>query len=309
MISEKVLDFFKSIDDADFLTMRRMLENFKRMDNRFDAISKKVFDNIDILANYNIHLIDSGSLDTFVWTADSQDECNMYVSSKASEYSVCHEVGHMLLDLFANNEVPEEFETVNNLCIERLNAKKEYLKEMFQKQSKEIFELFANEAPELEGFMDRHPEVEYDYLAEHPEEDAEDFALLVLQSFLELITNYDPKIEGYRKISGIVDSIYKGDNPFVEQYGYGDFSPLLSSHGREYFLDDEISPEKASFEEQFADYLVLRLYTKEFGEAIGEIHSLIGDEWFEMMDRHYEKVANRMSCQRGKVMQKKIEGE
>ena len=58
------------------------------------------------------------------------------------------------------------------------------------------------------------------------------------------------------------------------------------------------------FEEQFADYLVLRTFPDKFSEARGVLHKVLGDEWFTMMDDFYDKVTKRV-CEKSKIYQYK----
>lgn len=305
---EKIEIFFRKLKNPDFLAMRYLLEVFKRMDKEHDKISKKIFDNIDVLSNYNIVLGDSANNDNYVWTADDLSECRMMISSKSGDNIVCHEFGHLLLDLFANGEVPEEFDIVNEVCVERLNSKKEFISKELRRGSDEVFKIIQDNAFELVDFLERHPEAEQEYLEKNPNATMDDCAEEFLLSFFSLMTNFDYKVVGYNKMSNIIDSMYQGNNPFFDDYGNDELFPLLSMHESEYFIEDEISPRKTSFEEQFADYLVLRLYTKELGSTISQLQTLIGEEWFEMMDRHYETVADRIG-ERGKVFQKKNDAE
>lgn len=305
---EKIEEFFKSLKYPDFLPMKLLLNVFNRMNNPFDETSKKVYDNINALTDFNISLNELANTDNYVWTADDLSESRMMISCKASDDLVCHEFGHLLLDLFANSEIPEEFEEVNATCVARLNSKQEEVRQLLSNYCDEIYGMIQDESGDFLDFLDRHPEIEAMYLEKNPYDTKEECADHVLCAFMALVTNFDDKAVGYNKVSNIIDAMYAGENPFSYEYGIDELYPLLAMHESEYFLEDECSPQRASFEEQFADYLVLRLFTRELGREIGTLHSLIGDEWFEMMDRHYTTVADRIS-ERGKVMTKKIEAE
>ena len=47
----------------------------------------------------------------------------------------------------------------------------------------------------------------------------------------------------------------------------------------------------AGFEEQFADYLVMKLYNDRLYSYIDKLKSFIGEEWFIMMDNYYELIS------------------
>lgn len=66
-------------------------------------------------------------------------------------------------------------------------------------------------------------------------------------------------------------------------------------HHDEYFETGDYGREVMGFEEQFADYLVLRTYSKKMREANSTLRELLGDEWFQMMDKFYDKVTGRIS--------------
>ena len=45
------------------------------------------------------------------------------IASSCSERIMCHEVGHLILDLYARGEVPEEFEEINIKCQNNLKRR------------------------------------------------------------------------------------------------------------------------------------------------------------------------------------------
>lgn len=307
-MQKKTEDFFKTLKYPDFLPMKLLSNVFERMNSSFDQTSKKIYDNIDALNNFNISLNELPNTDNYVWTADDLSESRMMISCKASDDLVCHEFAHLLLDLFANSEIPEEFEKVNEICVARLNSKQAEVRQLLSKYCDEIYGMIQAEKGDFLEFLDRHPEIEEEYLEKNPYDTKEDCANHVLCAFVALATNFNTNAVGYNKISNIIDAMYAGRNPFSYEYGVDELYPLLAMHESEYFLEDEHSPQRASFEEQFADYLVMRLFTRELGKEIGTLHSLIGDEWFQMMDKHYAMVGDRI-CEQGKTMVKKKEAE
>ena len=57
----------------------------------------------------------------------------------------------------------------------------------------------------------------------------------------------------------------------------------------------------ANFKEQFANYMVLKVYPERYSFAISILRDTIGDEWFTMMYEKYKKIANIMSFEENKA--------
>ena len=105
-------------------------------------------------------------------------------------------------------------------------------------------------------------------------------------------------------ISNIIDSIFFNDGNFFESFGVDEYFPVLSMHDDDYFDNDPSGCNQVSFEEQFADYVALRLYGDRLEFATDVLHDILGEEWFEMMDQHYRKVASKIT-EKGKELVKK----
>ena len=121
-----------------------------------------------------------------------------------------------------------------------------------------------------------------------------------------ILAEFDKSTIEYNIVSNVVDSIFAGDNPFYSTYGNESIHPILASHRKEYFCDDSMDSKVIGFEEQFAEYVVLRVFGNEMRGVTTTLHNLIGDEWFLMMDEYYDNIANKVS-ESGKVYQYKME--
>lgn len=278
-MSDKLKEFFESFDDPDFLAMKLLLGVFNKMQIT-DEVGRKVVSNINTLLKYNLNLVQSADLSSYVYFDDDLSDLEMAISIYSTEYTACHELAHLLLNVFTRGEVPAEFKRINDECKKRLLDDSGYVSRLLQQYREEVFDKLSKEVGVIS--------LDDDFLIEK----------------LVLASSFDKKIEDYNRIANIVDSIFCGDNPFCLDYGNDVIDPILAMHPEEYFMDDGDDPEYISFEEQFADYLVLRVYCEQNDGVINKLYSLLGSEWFSMMDDHYVKLADRMS-EKGKVYQYK----
>lgn len=126
----------------------------------------------------------------------------------------------------------------------------------------------------------------------------------ILAEHFALVLSFDRKIDNCNRVANIIDAVFCGDNPFGLDYGNNQVDPILSMHHDEYFETGDYGREVMGFEEQFAHYLVLRTYPEKMGKAHATLRELLGNEWFQMMDKFYDKVTSRIS-EKGKVYQYK----
>ena len=260
-----------------------------------DSSSKKIIDNISILSEYDLKFIYSKCAFNYVFSEDDLSKIEYAISTTASTFVACHEFGHLLLDIFARGELPEDYERVNKLCTKRLLAKKELVSSLLQRYRDNAFASLMSEIEEPLSYYERHKDFAEEYLRENPEADESEMIQDAIIEHFALISSFDKKIDSYNRIGNIIDGMFHGNNPFYLDYGNDQFHPVLSMHDCEYFTEDDNGPIVAGFEEQFADYLVLRIYRDEMKQTINVLQSLIGSEWFDMMDKHYDKISDRIS--------------
>lgn len=300
---KNVEEFFLGLKDANFLAMKLLLGVFEKME-KSDSMSRRIVDNISILSQYNLLFTYSGDSGSYVYSEDDLSKIEYAIASCGSEYVACHEFGHLLLDLVARGEVPEDFKEINSICQKRLLDNKEYVSSLLQKYRDFAFEKLIEEIDDPLKFYERHPELKDEYFEKNPDADEDEMMQDIIVDHFALISAFDKNICDYNKVSNIIDGIFHGNNPFFLDYGNEHFDPVLAMHTDEYYETGDFGPLVMGFEEQFADYLVLRVYHDEMIGTINTLHGLIGSEWFSMMDKFYDKVTNRIS-DKGKVYQYK----
>lgn len=115
--------FFLNLNNPNFLAMKLLLGLFNKFED--DACSRRIVDNIGVLSQYDIRLIYSDDSYNYVYSEDDLSRIDYAITTSASEEIACHEFGHLLLDLFARGEAPEEFSEVNESIKKRLVDNKE----------------------------------------------------------------------------------------------------------------------------------------------------------------------------------------
>lgn len=290
---ENIKEFFLGLEEPNFLAMKLLFGVFKRFENG-DKCSQKIVDNIGLFSKYNIRLLHSKDSCNSVFTTDDLSRIDFSIAESGTEEIVCHEFGHLLLDIFARGEVPDEYSEVNKLCRKRLLMNEEEVFELLELYRDITFAKITENLDEPLGFCNRHPEYRELYFIENPEAIEEDLINDILIEHFALVANIDQDIEQYSKVSNIIDSIFCGDNPFCFAYGNDEIDPILAMHCDEYFEDADFGPDVLGFEEQFADYLVFRTFPEKMNEAKAVLYNLLGQEWFTMMNRFYEKVTDRI---------------
>lgn len=293
-MTSDIRDFFLQLKNPNYLAMKLLLDVFNRM-MISDDVSKNIIDNISVLSQYNIRLVDSNSMFNFVYTEDDLSEVKFAISKASQEEIVCHEFGHLLLDLFFDGNLPEEYIEVNKKAIKRMIENKDNISDMLGSFRDELYQGLIDNVGEAFEFVDRNPEVYQEYIKLNPEAGKEEFIGDVIADYYCFMSNLDRKSSNYNRIGNIIDSMFHGENPFYELYGNEEIFPLIASHDKTYFIKDEHGPEFAGFEEQFAEYLVLRLYGDNMSDVVSTVRMIAGDEWFLMMDKVYEDISLKIS--------------
>ena len=302
-MSEKVINFFASLKDPKYLTMKLLSDVFKKMGSG-DEASQRIIDNIDVLSQYNFILEGDIGTDNYVISPDDLSEVVLFLSSCCSDVDACHEFGHILIDLFARGERPENYDEVILNVRRRMLEREEEIYALIEGFSDEVYSDFIASG-DLDRFLEKSSIVREDFFKRHPDADEDDFNQVVrLYCFANAIT-FNSKAENYNKVANIVDSIFLNDGTFYMAYGNDEHFPVLAMHDDEYFEEYVYGEEQASFEEQFADYVALRVYGDRLSYANEVCLDILGDEWFDMMDKHYNSIVDRIS-EKGKEYQKKI---
>lgn len=287
----EIKEFFaKNEEKQTYLTMKLLYNVFLRMNNSDDS-SKLIIKNLEIFNLFDISLIDSDSMFNYVYTEDDLIKSEFAISKCASEMAVAHEFGHLLLDFFSEQKLPDNYIEINKKIIERLLLKKDKINNMLISFRDHLFKSLIDSIEEPIAFIERN----YDILKQNPELTENDLINKTIVDYFFFFSNFDEKANNFNKVGNILDSIFHGNNPFYELYGNEEFSPLIACHSKEYYLEDENGCYFAGFEEQFADYLLLKLYNKEMAPTIQTLKSLLGDEWFIMMDEYYCNIALKVA--------------
>lgn len=295
-----VEEFFLGLDNPNFLTMKLLHDLFLRFEN--DEVSRRIVENISVLSRYNIKL--SYSEEAFSYIDLVDNGYDFAITSSGTEEITCHEFGHLLLNIFAKGEIPNGFLKVNRTCKKRILNKKRFMSELLQKYRDKAYDVLTEDIDDPLEFYERHPEFREEYFERYPDGTEDEMIEDRLEDHYALVSAFDGDIDNYNKVSNVVDAIFCGNNPFYLDYGNESLECILAMHHDEYFTEARYGKYVASFEEQFADYLVLRTFPEKFSEARGVLHKVLGDDWFTMMDDFYDEVTKRV-CEKSKIYQYK----
>lgn len=291
MLIKEVKEFFKRMpEDSNYLGMKLLSDVFFRM-NSSDKASKNIITNLDGFSAHNIQIIESVDMLNSVFTSDDKVNSRMKISLSCQEMIMAHEFGHLLLDLFSDSKLPKEYMEVNHDVQNKLVSNFPFVSLELSNYSDIIYEKLISNIEEPMEFIKRNPFELSEFFQKYEDVTENDYISSIIGDYLIYMSNFDIESYGYNKISNIIDSSFHGANPFLEFYGNSNIFPILTSRGEEYFLEDLNGKYFAGFEEQFADYLVMKLYNDRLYLYIDKLKSFIGEEWFIMMDNYYELIS------------------
>lgn len=291
MLIKEVKEFFKRMpEDTNYLGMKLLSDVFFRM-NSSDKASKNIITNLDGFSAHNIRIIESVDMLNSVFTSDDKANSRMKISLSCQEMIMAHEFGHLLLDLFSDSKLPKEYMEVNHDVQNKLVYNFSRVSLELSNYSDIIYEKLISNIEEPMEFIKRNPFELSKFFQKYEDVTENDYISSIIGDYLIYMSNFDIESYGYNKISNIIDSSFHGANPFLEFYGNSNIFPILTSRGEEYFLEDLNGKYFAGFEEQFADYLVMKLYNDRLYLYIDKLKSFIGEEWFIMMDNYYEMIS------------------
>lgn len=291
MLIKEVKEFFKRMpEDTNYLGMKLLSDVFFRM-NSSDKASKNIITNLDGFSAHNIQIIESVDMLNSVFTSDDKANSRMKISLSCQEMIMAHEFGHLLLDLFSDSKLPKEYMEVNHDVQNKLVYNFSRISLELSNYCNIIYEKLISNIEEPMDFIRRNPLELSKFFQKYEDVTENDYISSIIGDYLIYMSNFDIESYGYNKISNIIDSSFHGANPFLEFYGNSNIFPILTSRGEEYFLEDLNGKYFAGFEEQFADYLVMKLYNDRLYSYIDKLKSFIGEEWFIMMDNYYELIS------------------
>lgn len=291
MLIKEVKEFFKRMpEDTNYLGMKLLSDVFFRM-NSSDKASKNIITNLDGFSAHNIQIIESVDMLNSVFTSDDKVNSRMKISLSCQEMIMAHEFGHLLLDLFSDSKLPKEYMEVNHDVQNKLVYNFSRISLELSNYCNIIYEKLISNIEEPMDFIRRNPLELSNFFQEYEDVTENDYISSIIGDYLIYMSNFDIESYGYNKISNIIDGSFHGTNPFLEFYGNSNIFPILTSREEEYFLEDLNGKYFAGFEEQFADYLVMKLYNDRLYSYIDKLKSFIGEEWFIMMDNYYEMIS------------------
>ncbi|MCI8569327.1 MAG: hypothetical protein HFJ11_05060 [Bacilli bacterium] len=291
MLIKEVKEFFKRMpEDTNYLGMKLLSDVFFRM-NSSDKASKNIITNLDGFSAHNIQIIESVDMLNSVFTSDDKVNSRMKISLSCQEMIMAHEFGHLLLDLFSDSKLPKEYMEVNHDVQNKLVYNFSRVSLELSNYCNIIYEKLISNIEEPMDFIRRNPFELSKFFQKYEDVTENDYISSIIGDYLIYMSNFDIESYGYNKISNIIDGSFHGTNPFLEFYGNSNIFPILTSREEEYFLEDLNGKYFAGFEEQFADYLVMKLYNDRLYSYIDKLKSFIGEEWFIMMDNYYEMIS------------------
>ena len=290
MLIKEVKEFFKRMpEDTNYLGMKLLSDVFFRM-NSSDKASKNIITNLDGFSAHNIQIIESVDMLNSVFTSDDKANSRMKISLSCQEMIMAHEFGHLLLDLFSDSKLPKEYMEVHDVQ-NKLVYNFSRISLELSNYCNIIYEKLISNIEEPMDFIRRNPLELSKFFQKYEDVTENDYISSIIGDYLIYMSNFDIESYGYNKISNIIDGSFHGTNPFLEFYGNSNIFPILTSREEEYFLEDLNGKYFAGFEEQFADYLVMKLYNDRLYSYIDKLKSFIGEEWFIMMDNYYELIS------------------
>ena len=291
MLIKEVKEFFKRMpEDTNYLGMKLLSDVFFRM-NSSDKASKNIITNLDGFSAHNIQIIESVDMLNSVFTSDDKANSRMKISLSCQEMIMAHEFGHLLLDLFSDSKLPKEYMEVNHDVQNKLVYNFSRVSLELSNYCNIIYEKLISNIEEPMEFIKRNPFELSKFFQKYEDVTENDYISSIIGDYLIYMSNFDIESFGYNKISNIIDGSFHGTNPFLEFYGNSNIFPILTSREEEYFLEDLNGKYFAGFEEQFADYLVMKLYNDRLYLYIDKLKSFIGEEWFIMMNNYYELIS------------------
>lgn len=209
---KSIEEFFLGLKEPNFLAMKLLLALFEKFED--DEVSRRIVDNISELSQYDIRLIYSDDSCNYVYSEDDLSRIDYAITTCGSEEVACHEFGHLLLDVFARGELPEEFSKVNAICKKNLLKNKEKVSQLLKNYCDETFKKITADIIEPLGFYNRHPKLRDKYFLKHPNHNDDDMVQDILVDHFALVSTFDREIDNYNRIANIIDAVFCGDNPF-----------------------------------------------------------------------------------------------
>ena len=319
--------FFNTVNEnSDQNALKMVNEVINDMCNSNDIDIKKIANNLHYIEiNNGSILFKNNNTNKNYFCKNNEFGSPVIMLNVNSEKNVvAHEFGHLIQDL-VDESFPNDYEEVKNISINNLKTNAIAYKQLLDKYIERyniISDKVLNELQEfknnnLELFKKMEHEILDDkdkseaFILKHAaalsEKDRNDLlkSPVSLSNFINqniLMDQYNEKMLQARMsdnylsqiviVNDIIKSIYDGEKiSIINEDKYVLFDDAIYNHTDEYY-NLEV---KMNFKEQFANYMELKIYPEKYMQTINTLKSLIGDEWFQMMDEKFKKIANIMS--------------
>lgn len=332
-IAERIMK--EASKESDYGSMKMFYDVVKKMKESKDETSVKIAENIDHLLNAsNISSLSFLKTPIYKNTSFHHGDSAKYGLGSAifdefgrSLETYTHEVGH-LLNNFNGIKIPKEFDEVSSKVIQNMDNNAEKIKEFLNHVKEYKLKTIPESLKRAQEYINKIPKEEIDQFVNDCLSSKDPLMEIEIQASqagfsknkIDTIVNeakngitddvkyqigriYKIKVANilttidyendhemmlYNMITGIIDSVYNGKNP----YYYSMYAPnAMRSHGPEYFQKKQTN----GFDEQFADYVSLRLNSDVYQPATNYLKKILGEDWFEMMDKHYKEIGEEIA--------------
>lgn len=316
--------FRKQQDNSEYTVMRNVYQVLEKMQISQDKASNIISSNLSKAFPLDSHILSFFKTDNTYGTSFSYVDTAKQGIFKGqisdTNEVTSHEFGHLLFDVI-DSSVSEDYIQIRENIVNKLSSNEQYVS--FLNEATSYLKSLKEESfKEARNYESTHSEVikeEVSSIVKSWNEIenlckslnlAQD-GILKMKAYFEegntpkleanvtkllSIKRADDTFQTNRRvdrqamqidmITGVIDSIFDGKNPYYELYKKGD----LRLHKMEYFQKRE----NIGFNEQFADYTAMRIYGEEYAVAKTFLENTIGKEWFNMMNNKYETIASKL---------------
>ena len=237
-----------------------------------------------------------------------------------------HELGHGLFELIHNKTVPSEYDSIRETVLSKWNSNSQELESFLNEAREFKEKMWVETIEEAKKWLEQNDaeinqEINNAFLDSEklnmllidsakkrhiPEnkitQEVETIKSLSKEEIIDYIhkgylneyisNNFYYKCDNdatgkiYEAVTGMIDSLYQGENPYYETIYENGF---LRSHTPNYFFSDK----SRGFDEQIADFCRIKLDNSPVAYQICQ--KLFGPEWIGMMEQEFSSLASDLS--------------
>ena len=171
-MEKKYEEFFLGLNDPNFLAMKLLLAVFKKFEK--DPYSSRIIDNLSVLSQYDIRLINSEEAFCYIDLYGNSNRIDFAINSSGSESLVCHEFAHLLINMFAKGEIPNEFLEINRKNKKKLLNRRMFLSNLLGKYRDYAYDKLTEDIDFVADFYERHPSLKEEYFERFPDGEEDD---------------------------------------------------------------------------------------------------------------------------------------